>query len=69
MQPKRRSKRSPKPDGAKRRTKCSPVEKECRIHEVFTLRIGGAELRDIVQYASEPERNWDVGERQLWNYI
>jgi hypothetical protein len=40
-----------------------------RVEEVFKLRLGGAEFADIVQYASAPEQNWGVSERQLWNYV
>jgi hypothetical protein len=40
-----------------------------RVEEVFKLRLGGAEFADILQYASAPEQNWQVSERQLWNYI
>jgi hypothetical protein len=40
-----------------------------RVEEVFRLRLGGAGLADIVQYASAPERAWGVSERQLFNYL
>jgi hypothetical protein len=40
-----------------------------RVEEVFKLRLGGAEYADIVQFASAPEQNWDVSERQIRNYI
>jgi hypothetical protein len=40
-----------------------------RVEEVFKLRLGGAEFADIVQFAAAPEQNWQVAERQLWNYI
>jgi hypothetical protein len=40
-----------------------------RIEEVFKLRLGGAEFQDIRQYASAPEQNWGVSDRQVWRYI
>jgi hypothetical protein len=40
-----------------------------RVEEVFKLRLGGAEFADILQYASAPEQNWNVSERQIWNYV
>src|SRR5262245_57480695 len=49
--------------------KSTKAEVVKRIEEVFTLRLGGAEFADIVQYASAPEQNWNVSRRQLWNYI
>jgi hypothetical protein len=49
--------------------KSSKVEVRKRVEEVFKLRLGGAEFADVVQYASAPEQNWGVSERQLWNYI
>jgi len=33
------------------------------------LRLLGAELHDIRQYASEQTPPWDVSDRQLWRYI
>jgi hypothetical protein len=38
-----------------------------RVEEVLRIRLDGAEFHDVVQYASEKE--WGVGERQLWNYV
>ncbi len=49
--------------------KSTKAEVMKRVEEVFKLRLGGAEFSDIVQYASAPEQNWNVSERQLWNYI
>jgi hypothetical protein len=49
--------------------KSSKAEVLKRVEEVFKLRLGGAEFADILQYASAPEQNWQVSERQLWNYI
>jgi hypothetical protein len=40
-----------------------------RVEAVFRLRLGGAEFSDILQYASAPEQNWNVSQRQMWNYI
>jgi len=40
-----------------------------RVEEVFKLRLGGAEFSDIRQYASAPEQQWNVSDRQLWRYI
>ena len=34
---------------------------------MLRIRLDGAEFHDVVQYASE--KAWNVGERQLWNYI
>lgn len=47
--------------------KSTKAEVEKRIHEVFTIRLDGAQFHDIVQYAAE--HGWNVEERQLWNYI
>jgi hypothetical protein len=49
--------------------KATKAEVRQRVDEVLKLRLGGAEFHDIVQYASDPERSWQVSERQLWNYI
>jgi hypothetical protein len=38
-----------------------------RVEEVLRIRLDGAEMHDIVQYAAE--KGWGVGERQLWNYV
>jgi hypothetical protein len=49
--------------------KSSNLEAAQRVEEVFKLRLGGAEFADIRQFASEPEQNWNVSDRQLWRYI
>jgi hypothetical protein len=49
--------------------KSSGPEVAQRVEEVFKLRLGGAEFADIRQFASAPERNWYVSDRQLWRYI
>src|SRR5262245_40053797 len=49
--------------------KSSKAEVRKRVEEVFKLRLGGANLADIVQYASAPEQAWGVSERQIANYI
>jgi hypothetical protein len=38
-----------------------------RVEEVLQIRLAGAAFPEIVQYASE--KGWDVGPRQLQNYI
>jgi hypothetical protein len=40
-----------------------------RVEEVFKLRLGGAEFADIREYATAPERSWNVSDSQLWRYI
>jgi hypothetical protein len=40
-----------------------------RVEEVFRLRIEGAELFDIREYANAPERNWQLSDSQLRRYI
>src|SRR3954447_2601108 len=40
-----------------------------RVEEVFRLRLGGAELADIREYADAPERAWGVSESQLRRYV
>jgi hypothetical protein len=60
--PKRRQPKQPK-------VKCSRAERQRRIQEVLRLRLGGAEFADIVQFAAAPEQDWQIGERQIWNYI
>src|SRR5262245_44540262 len=40
-----------------------------RVEEVLQLRLAGAEVWDILQYAAEQEPPWNVGERQIRNYI
>jgi hypothetical protein len=49
--------------------KSTKAEVQQRVLEVLRLRIGGAEFPDICQYAADPERNWQVSERQIWRYI
>jgi hypothetical protein len=49
--------------------KSTKAEVAQRVEEVFKLRLGGAEFQDIRQYASAPEQQWDVSDRQLWRYI
>jgi len=63
------AKRAREATPAKERKKSTQAEMHRRVHEVLALRLGGAEFPDIVQYASAPERNWQIGERQLWNLI
>lgn len=38
-----------------------------RIHEVFKLRLGGAEFLDLMGFAKE--KGWNVCESTMWNYI
>jgi hypothetical protein len=66
---KRSAKPEREPAGVPKSKKSTQAELDRRVHEVLTLCLGGAEFHEIVQYASQPERNWNVGERQLWNYI
>ena len=40
-----------------------------RVNEVLKLRLGGAELPDIRDYANAPEQGWDVSDSQVWRYI
>jgi hypothetical protein len=47
--------------------KATKAEISKRVNEVLEIRISGAEFHDILQYSSE--HGWNVGERQLWNYI
>jgi hypothetical protein len=49
--------------------KSSNLEVAQRVEEVFKLRLGGAEFADIRQFASDPEQNWNVSDRQIWRYI
>jgi hypothetical protein len=49
--------------------KSNQAEVAQRVEEVFKLRLGGAEFADIRQFASAPEQQWDVSDRQLWRYI
>jgi hypothetical protein len=36
--------------------KSTKAEVDSRVHEVFMLRLGGAEFADIREYATAPER-------------
>jgi hypothetical protein len=47
--------------------KATKAEVAGRVEEVLRIRLDGAEFSDVVQYASG--KQWNVGERQLWNYI
>src|SRR5262245_50293381 len=49
--------------------KSTRAETERRVHEVFKLRLGGAEFADIREYATAPEQKWGVSDSQLWRYI
>jgi hypothetical protein len=49
--------------------KSTSAEVRRRVEEVYRLRLGGAEFSDILQFASAPEQNWNVSERQIWNYV
>jgi hypothetical protein len=40
-----------------------------RVNEVLKLRLGGAEFPDIREYATAPERAWNVSDSQLWRYV
>ncbi len=40
-----------------------------RVEEVFRQRLGGAGFADVRQFASAPEQQWGVSDRQLWRYI
>jgi hypothetical protein len=40
-----------------------------RVEAVLSLRLLGAELPDIRQFASQQAPPWDVSDRQLWRYI
>ncbi len=47
--------------------KSSVAEVERRVQEVLRIRLDGAALHDVVQYATEMK--WDVSERQVAHYI
>jgi hypothetical protein len=47
--------------------KATKAEISQRVEEVLRIRLDGAQMHDILQYASE--KKWGVGERQLWNYV
>src|SRR5215470_2518617 len=49
--------------------KSTKAEVAKRVEEVFKLRLGGANLADVLQYASAPEQAWGVSERQIANYV
>ncbi|HEY2909029.1 MAG TPA: hypothetical protein VGI99_02225 [Gemmataceae bacterium] len=38
-----------------------------RVEEVLRIRLDGAQFHDVVQYSAE--KQWDINERQLRNYI
>jgi hypothetical protein len=61
----------PTPNDAEQpaRRKCTKAEHQRRVAEVLRLRLGGAEYPDILQYSSAPDQNWQVGDRQIRNYI
>ncbi len=61
MKPKESKVQKPKP------AKATKAEVAQRIEEVLQIRLDGAEFHDVLQYASE--KQWNVGERQLWHYI
>ena len=42
---------------------------QARIEQVLRIRLLGGQYHDIVQYASENDPPWNVGERQIRNYI
>lgn len=49
--------------------KSTNAEVKRRVHEVFKLRLGGAEFADIREYASALEQSWNVSDSQIWRYI
>jgi hypothetical protein len=49
--------------------KSSKPEVLKRVEAVFKLRLGGAELHDIREYAGAPEQQWNVSDTQLRRYI
>jgi hypothetical protein len=49
--------------------KATKSQIDARVNDVLKLRLGGAEFPDIRQYASAPEQNWNVSDRQLFRYI
>jgi hypothetical protein len=50
-------------------TKSTKAVVRQRVEEVFRLRLGGAELSDIREYADAPERAWGLSDTQLRRYI
>jgi hypothetical protein len=49
--------------------KSTKAEVDSRVHEVFKLRLGGAELPDIREYAQAQQPPWGVCDAQLWRYV
>src|SRR5262245_39926029 len=49
--------------------KSTKAEIRRRVNEVVKLRLGGAELPDIREYANAPEQGWTVSDAQVWRYI
>jgi hypothetical protein len=49
--------------------KSTKAEVDSRIHEVFKLRLGGAELPDLREYAQAQSPPWGVSDGQLWRYV
>jgi hypothetical protein len=49
--------------------KSTRAEVDRRIAEVFKLRLGGAELPDIREYAQAQSPPWGVTDAQLWRYV
>jgi hypothetical protein len=47
--------------------KATKAEIAQRVEEVLSIRLAGAGFPEILQYATE--KQWDVRERQLWEYI
>ncbi len=47
--------------------KATKAEIAGRVEEVLRIRLDGAQFHDIVQYGAE--KQWGVGERQLWKYV
>jgi len=58
---------SPEPSERKPSKKADNATIAQRIEEVLRIRLDGAQMHDIVQYAAE--KQWGVSERQLWNYV
>jgi hypothetical protein len=40
-----------------------------RVEAVFKMRLGGAELHDLREFADAPEQQWNVSDTQLRRYI
>jgi hypothetical protein len=45
------------------------VETEQRIEQVYKLLLGGAAFPDIREFASAPEQNWNVSDKQIRRYM